>query len=216
MRYLRLKREKTVVDRSSQILCCFQYWSSRSVHRYCIGCTISLNGRPRMLNVRGACLDLCLKTMNYCYMSSVLVISLRDTQIGGLIATLPNFISSARAGIVFIALSCPLKGTTIGKTEGSRVYKAGYKVDSYFVNIPTGLISSTLSAKRALNNNAFSLCLYQGTLLICNKSKAGWNNSLLKIITRHCNRFSGSKWPEKPSQPYVEFYIHGWIVIYTD
>ena len=77
-----------------------------------------------------------------------------------------------RAGIVFIALSCTLKGTTIGKTEGSRVYKAGYKVDSYFVNIPTGLISSTLSAKRALNNNAFSLCLYQGTLLIYNKSKA--------------------------------------------
>ena len=57
-----------------------------------------------MLNVRGACLDLCLKKMNYCYMSSVLVISLRDTEIGELIATLPNFISSPERALFLLHL----------------------------------------------------------------------------------------------------------------
>ena len=57
-----------------------------------------------MLNVRDACLDLCLKKMNYCYMSSVLVISLRDTQIGGLIATLPNFISNPELALLLLHL----------------------------------------------------------------------------------------------------------------
>ena len=41
------------------------------------------------------------------------------------------------------------------------------KRDSLFL---TGLISSTLSAKRALKSKALSRCLYQDTLLIC-KSK---------------------------------------------
>ena len=37
-------------------------------------------------------------------MSSVLVISLRDTQIGGLIATLPNFISNTERALFLLHL----------------------------------------------------------------------------------------------------------------
>ena len=56
-----------------------------------------------MLNVRGARLDSRLKN-ELCYMSSVLVISLQDIQIGGLIATLPNFISSAERALFLLHL----------------------------------------------------------------------------------------------------------------
>lgn len=61
-----------------------------------------------------------------CYMSSVLVISLRDTKIGGL----PNFISNTERALFLLHLVA----LQLETTEGSRVYKVGYEVDPYFVN----------------------------------------------------------------------------------
>jgi len=53
------------------------------------------------------------------------------------------------------------------------------KKDGLFL---TGLISSTLSAKRALKSRAFNRCLYQDTLLICNSKN--WKRSTLPSLSK--------------------------------